>query len=134
MWWACVLRHELMWIGVAQLIERETAALGDAQRFCEQIVRIDRRKRLAAAQVAFAVGEQSPASFRQRGVVTDRGQRVLQRSTSADMHMDITRGDQRQPMPMAERTQYGQSLCIIFGAVKFDGDPQPIWGNRLRSQ
>ena len=76
------------WIAHSLLVKDEDAAFTE-QRLREHLGGIDRCKRFACAQVAFTVREQPPAGIRDRGVVADGSERVLQGASSSHMHMDI---------------------------------------------
>ena len=59
------LRNQLLRIAIAQRGQRELAAFRDAQRFLEQLARIDLRQLLAGTQMTLAVGMQRwPAAAR----------------------------------------------------------------------
>ena len=109
--------HQLVRVGIAQLVEGEAATLGDAQGFGQKVGWIDRRQRFARAQVPLPVGEQPPAGFGDGDVMADRGQRVLQRPSSPNVHVHVSRSHQRQRMARRECAQLGEARSVVGVAV-----------------
>ena len=102
--------YQLARILVAQFVEREVGARGDADGFRQQPGRIEPREPRAFAQVALAVGEQPFARLGQRDPVTDRRQCILQLAAFAQVHVDVARGGEwqaeRRPEPLAMRQAF----------------------------
>ena len=119
-------RHQLFRIFVAQAVEREIAALGDAQRL-EQAARADRvcASRCAARRCArrweTAHGRiRRPACFK-----PDRGQRVLQRAARAHVHVHVAGGDQRQcRCARASACKRCEPRAVVGPAQQLDRDPR----------
>ena len=72
-------RHDLVGVLVAQLIEAECAAIGDAHGFSEQRARIELRQAQARAKVLLCVGGQRVATLRDALAQADGGQDIMQR-------------------------------------------------------
>ncbi len=125
-----VFRDQLLRILVAQLIERERAAIRDPQAFREQRLGIDLRKAHAPAQVALGVREEGMPGFGERRADADRGERVLQRAARTRVHVRIARRDQRQPACVAQRRQLGEPHFVARAVMKFGGDPCPAGKTR----
>ncbi len=117
-------RHDLLRVFVAQLVQRERAALRDRDRFREQRRRVDRRKTRARAQVPLAVRVQREAAFGERLLHADRGERVLQRAPRADVHVDVARGDPRQSGHARERLGAREPDTVAGAGEELDGEPR----------
>ena len=68
--------HQLVRVGVMQLIQGEAATRGNAQRFIEQRARIDPGKTMARTQIALAVGKQTRTDAGDGGTRAYRKQRI----------------------------------------------------------
>src|SRR6185312_1299527 len=106
------LRHELVRIFVAQLIEGEVAGLRNGEALCEQILRVQARELLILAQMTLSVRIQVPASLCDGHIETHGGQRILQLPSLAYVHVNIAACDEQQPQLMAERLKNSQPLPI----------------------
>ena len=115
--------HDFMRVLVFQQAHVECALRGDAQRFGEQIGRIDSVEIFGPAQMAFAIRKQRVPGLGNGAAEADRGHHVLQAPAPAHMHMHIAGGNQRQAMASAERLQARQFSGIVRSAMKFHGEP-----------
>ena len=91
------VRNDLIRVLVAQLVERETALLGDCQRLRQQLGRIDAAESIQGAQVLFGVRRQLAAALRERRAQPHRCQRILQFLAAAHMHVRGAGRNQRYP-------------------------------------
>ena len=104
----------------------ERAVRGDAQRFGEEIGRIQRFEIVAGAQVPLAVREQRMAGLGDGRAEADRGHDILQRAPFAHVHVHVAGGDQRKIMTFAEFAQHRESRGIVGAAMQLDGEPGAI--------
>ena len=119
-------RYQFAWIGVAQFVETEATALGDAQALGQRFGRIDRRQCLPGSQVVLAIGEQAPAGLGHGAVVADRSQHVLQGAAAAHVHVHIAGGHQPQAVVDGLLLQVGQHLFVVRATVQFQRQPQAV--------
>ena len=87
--------YDLRGVVVAQLVEREVAAVGHAQGLGQQLGREGQPEPAPRAQVALGVAVQRLAALGQRPAQPGRCQHVLQRLAAAHMHGDVADGHQR---------------------------------------
>ncbi len=120
-----------MRILVFELPQAEGAARCDDNRFGQQGLRMDRRQRLARAQVALAIREQGMAGLCQRGAEADGRHRVLQGPAAADVHVDVTAGDGGNVQLPRQLLQRMQASGVVGAAVQFDGQPGAMREFRL---
>ena len=119
------LRHQLLGILVAQLVEGERAALCDCQGFRQQLRRVELRQAHARAQVPLGVRVQRPPAALERRAEPDRGERVLQPPARAQVHVHIARGDQGQPAGPRQLAQRVEPGTVVRTAVQLGGNPGP---------
>ena len=125
-------RHQLVRVAVCQLVQTELTARGDRHALLQQGGRIDRRQRLAPAQVALAVAEDQRAGLGDRQPMANRGQRVLQREPATHMHVHIAGGDQAQIETGRQHLQLAQALRIVGAVVQFHRQPDAIAEGRAQ--
>ena len=118
------LRHQLLGVFVAQLVEREAAARDDVERRVGELARVERGEPRARAQVALAVPEERVAALGQRRTQADGGQRVLQRAAGAHVHVHVAGGDQRQAGRARQRLQRREPRAVAGAREEFRGDPR----------
>ena len=89
--------HRLVGILILQLIEREADAVGETHRFSQRIRPLPEQPRhiVRRAQMAFGVGLQFAPGRRDRHLLTDAAQHVLQRPTLMHMIEHVVGSDQR---------------------------------------
>jgi hypothetical protein len=88
--------HDLFGVLVAQLVEAETAAAGDALRLGQQLRRVQARKLRHAAQVLLGVGQAPAAEFGDTAVVAQGVHHVVQGLARGAVHLHVAAGDQGQ--------------------------------------
>ncbi|KAG1452982.1 hypothetical protein G6F57_015828 [Rhizopus arrhizus] len=76
--------------------------------------------------MALAIGKQAPAGFGYAAAVADRGQRVLQRTPAAHVHVHITTGNQWQAVAFAEGLQLLQAMRVVMLVMQLHRQPQAI--------
>ncbi|MNP17634.1 hypothetical protein D3C76_1100720 [compost metagenome] len=118
------IRNQFVGVVVAQLLEIEGAAFGDAQGFRQQFSRIDAGQNLAWAQVAFAVGEQVCAGIGHRAVLADGGHAVLQGAAATGVHVHVAAGHRRYAQVDGHGLQFAQALRIVRAAMQLHAQPQ----------
>ncbi len=116
-------RHQLVGVAILQLVETETAARGDRHALLQQGGGIDRRQRLAPAQVTLAIAEHQRAGLGDRQPMADRGQGVLQRQPPTHVHVHVAGGDQAQLQAGGQYRQLAQSPRIVGTVVQFHRQP-----------
>ena len=116
-------RDQLARIAIAQLVERELAALRDVQRFIEQLPRINFPQLLVRAQMPLAVREQTMARCSQRATMANSGKCVLQRAPFGRMHVHIAGCHERQAMSSAELSQARKASRIVGSEMQLDCNP-----------
>jgi hypothetical protein len=116
------LRHQLLRILIAQLVEREIAARGDARALGEKLRRIELREAHAQPQVALGVRLQRLPALGHRLAQPDRRQHILQRLARAQVHVHVARGNQRQSQPL----QRSELRPVVGPAMQLGGDPGAI--------
>ncbi|MNP09372.1 hypothetical protein D3C76_1014770 [compost metagenome] len=120
------VRDQFARVLVAQLLEIEGAALGDAQGFRQQLGRVDLGQCLARAQVAFAVGEQVCAGLGYRAVLADGGHAVLQGAAAAGVHVHVAAGHRRDALAFGEGEQLCETAGVVRAAMQFHAQPQAV--------
>jgi hypothetical protein len=118
--------HQFFRVGILQFFQMEMAALGNDYTLRQQRRRIDCSQRLARAQMPLTVGKQAVAGLRHGGLVTDCGERVLQRAARAHVHVHVAAGDQRQLQTFAQRLQSRELGCIVRAAMQLRGEPAAV--------
>ncbi len=116
--------HQFLRISVFELAQVERAQRRDAQRFGEQVGRIQRGKVVEAAQMSFAIREQRVAGLGDRAAETDRGHHILQRASAPHVHVHVAGRDQRQVVAGTECTKFAKTRRIVRATVQFDRDPR----------
>ena len=106
-------RHDFVRIGVFQFAQIEFDLCGDADRFFEQVGRINLGEQFLRAQMALAIRKQRVAGFGDRFAEADGGQHILQRAAGADVHVDVARGDEPQAVRLAQIAQALQFGCVV---------------------
>ena len=115
--------HDLLRILVAQLVERERAALGDRLRLHQQFGGIDAGEPVQRPQVALRVRRKQPAALRERRLHAHGRQHVGELAAAAHVHVDVAGRDQRQPGRVADRLQRGEPCRVVRVARQFARDP-----------
>ncbi len=123
---AVALGHQLFRVVVTKFCHVERAAFRDAHAFAHQCRRIDRRQRVAPAQVAFAVAEDQRTRFGDRHAMPDRGERVLQHQPATHVHVHVAAGHQREIERAAQRLQVAQARCIVGPAMQLHRQPSAL--------
>ncbi len=123
---AVARRHQLGGIAVTQLVQAELATFSDRHAFAQQRGGIDRRQRLAPAQMVLTVAEDQRAGFGQRHAMADRGQRVLQGEASTHMHVHVAGSNQAQLQLLRQRFEFAQALGIVGTMMQFHRQPRPL--------
>ncbi len=118
-------RHHVIGIFVAQFIETEGAALGDADSLGEPLRFIQMGKPRAAAQIALAVGIERKTGFLDGNAVADGGEHILQHTPAAQMHVHIARRHQGQLGGPAQVAQMIDVPRIVRAAMQLQRDPCP---------
>ncbi|KWV86540.1 hypothetical protein PFLmoz3_03973 [Pseudomonas fluorescens] len=118
--------YQLAWIVITQLAEVEGAAPREGEGFIQQGLGVQRRQRVEAAQVAFAIGVQARASFGHRHVVTDGGHGVLQGTAASRMHMHIAAGHGRDLQAVGQLQALLQMARIVLPTVQVHRQPQAL--------
>ena len=116
-------RHDLVGVFVAQFIQAECAAIGDAHGLGEQRARIELRQAQARAKVLLCVGGQRVATLRDALAQANGGQDIVQRLARAPVHFDLADG--RAGQVVARRSlQAALAQARLSGAVQTaDADP-----------
>ena len=102
-------RHDLLRVFVAQLVQREGAAIGQRSRLREPLRLVQRLQPADRAQMLLGIGLQLPTASGERQAQPRGGQRVLQRFARAHMHQHIAcgghgqAGDFRHPLHMLDQ-------------------------------
>ncbi len=118
------LGDQLVWILVAQFVERKTAALGNTQRFGEELGRIELRQPQSQPQMALGIREQGVSAVRHGRAQPDRGERVLQRPARTHVHVYVAGGNERQPACLRQLAQPAKLSPVVRTAVQRRGDPR----------
>ena len=117
-------RDQLRRVFVAQFVEGEPAAPGDADGLVQHLLGVELEETLDGAQVAFAVRLRGGAEFRHRRPVGDRGEQVLQGLAMRRVHVRVVAGDDGQ----VEARRQGEDvrgLVEVRGFEEhFEGDPE----------
>src|SRR5450830_355388 len=117
--------HDLLWVLILQLIEREVTSVSNLQRLCHQLIRESLCQAKAGAQVAFGVLLQVQAAFRQWLANPDGSHHVLQGLTRADMHVHVASRHQWNGSCFAGLSELVQPNLIVQSAQLFDAEPTP---------
>ena len=120
-----VLRHDLVRILIFQLVERERAAIGHAQRLGHQLGREGLRQPQARAQVAFGVDLQLTAALRQRATCPRRRHHVVQRLARAHVHVDVPHRHQRNRGKLAGLAQLVEPHLVVQLPQQLHAEPAP---------
>jgi hypothetical protein len=115
--------HDLLGIFVAQIIERECAALGDCERLREQRRRIDLPQTRQGPQMPLAIRKQREPRALKRDVQANRPQHVLQGAAAAPVHVHVAGGDPRQFERLTQRFEKRQAARIDAAGQEFDAYP-----------
>ena len=114
--------HDLFGVLIAQLGQREAAALGDGHRCSQPIGRVEPGQALARAQVRFGIGRQRQAGIGHGAAQAGCGERVLQGLAGAGVHQHVTTGHQRQAGERGHPWQHRQALSVMRVAEQFHRD------------
>ena len=116
-------RDDLLRILVAQLVERETAALGDSDAFVEQFARVQARQAQATPQVLFGVRRERVAERLQRHVQPDRGERVLQRLARANVAEHVADGHARHAHRVGDASRGFEQRRVVAAHEQRNAEP-----------
>jgi hypothetical protein len=116
-------RHDLRRILVAQLYQREIAALGDREALLEQRARVERAQLRERTQAALGVRVQPGARRINGAAVAHGGEHVLQRTARARVQVYIAAGNCRHAAALRQRAQPCEPGRIIGAAMQLDGYP-----------
>ena len=119
-----VRRHQLFRVFIAQLVQREAAALGDEARLQQHLRRIQGLQRGNRPQVPLRVLIAAPAELGHRGSVADGGEHVLQRLPLGGVSMHVVGRGDGQIEPHGEGEGVGHLVQIVVFAKQLEGDPQ----------
>ncbi len=114
-------RYQLVRVLIAQLLEIEGAALGNAQRLAQQYGRIEFAQLLVWPQMPFAIGKQTESGLGHGDVMAHGGEGVLQGTPAAGMHMHIASRHGRYIQFACQLLQAFQTLRIVRPAMQSDG-------------
>ena len=106
-----------------RLVQRERAALGDAQRLVQQLRGVDPFEREPVAKMALRVGVERESGCGNRGPEPDRGQSVLEPLARSDVHVDVTGCNQRQARHASKMLQHLKPRVIARPPEQLDRDP-----------
>ena len=118
-------RHQLLRVLVAQLVERKRAARGDGERLRQELGRIDLRQAHPRAQVPLGVRVKRLRAALERQAQPDRGERVLQATARAQVHVHVARGHQWQAAGVRLLAQRVEPGAVVRPAMQLHGDPGP---------
>ncbi|KGC20312.1 hypothetical protein DM48_7834 [Burkholderia gladioli] len=119
-------RHELVWILVAQLVERERAAPRDADRLIQRAGRIEVGQAQPGSQVPLCIRRELVAAFAHRPAQPDRRQHVLQGLPRAHVHHRPARGYHRHVVSSCCSLN-SAAVNVIHGArMQGQRDPRAI--------
>ena len=107
-------QHAVARVVVLDLVQPKAAARGHGQRGGQRRGHVHLGQPRARAQVAFGIGLQGKAALRHRPADTDGGHHVLQALASAQVHVHVARGHQRQARGRGQVLQ-GQ---LVQGVVR----------------
>ena len=116
--------HDFLRVLVAQLVEREAAALRDLPRRVEERARVQRLEPRDRPQGSLAVREERTPRARDRGPQAHRGQHVLQGAAPALVHVHVAARDRRQPEPLREGRKAPEPLAVSARGDELDRDPE----------
>jgi len=71
------------------------------------------------------------AGLRDRSLEPDGSQRILQRTATAGMHVDVAGGNERQPQRRCDCGEIGATRRVVSLEQPLDGDPQRLAKARL---
>ena len=125
-------RHQFDRIVVPELAQAETAAPRQFHRGLQQRRRMDVAQRPARAQVALTIAEQQRPGLRQRGVVADRDQGVLEHALAPARHVHIAAGQRRHAQLRGQRHQRLQARGIVTLAMQFHRQIRAVAEYRLQ--
>ncbi len=74
--------------------------------------------------MAFAVGMKRVTAFGERLLQADRSDRVLQRASRADMHVDVAGSHLRQPARLRQLGVTREPRRVAGAGEKLDSDPR----------
>ena len=117
------VRHHLLRVLVAQLVEREGAAGGHLQGLLKQVVRVQLPQRQPGAQVALSIGLKLHAALRQRLADPDRRQRVLQWLARPHVHVHVAGGHQWEARQVRQVTHARQPGGVVDAVRELDRHP-----------
>jgi hypothetical protein len=106
-------RNDLLRVLVAQFIQAEAAALGQAQRLVQPGAAVHLGQRQPGAQVLLGVVWQQRAAVGQRGAVADGGERVQQRLARAHMHAHVAHRHDGDTAGRAGRAQPLAAQAVV---------------------
>ena len=129
---AHALGHHFARVAVVELLEAETAALGDGHARRQQFAGKQLCQAFARAQVALAAGQGAIAELRHRAAMADGRQRVVQHAPRAQVHLYVTAGSQGQPGRLRSGLQPLQAAGVVRPQAQACG--QPAAPREIRSQ
>jgi hypothetical protein len=120
---AAARRHQLRRIVVAQLRQREAAALSDRRALGQQCRWVERLQLGERAQVPLAIGIETLSGLIDSAAVSDRRERILQHPARAHMHVHIAARHQWQCGGAAQLQSPVQPCTVVGGAVQLECHP-----------
>ena len=123
-------RHQFVRVFIAQLVQGEGAALGDAQRLRQQRRRIEPRQHRPRAQVALSVGLQLEPRLRQGYAQTDGGEGILEGLALRRVHPHPARSRYRQPETRAQPLRLRQPASVLPPPQLSHTDPEAFGETR----
>ena len=100
---------------VAQLVQRETAALGDLHRIGQGVGMIaeEAGHLRGGPEMAFRIGGETPAGGVDGAALADAGEQVVEPAPLRDVLVHVTRGDQGHPLRFRKGGQSRQPAGVV---------------------
>jgi len=127
------LGRQLGRVFVAQVIQVETAALGDLDRPGDGVGVIGEQPRHFGRrfQMPLRIGEQAITGLVKGAVLADAGEDVLQRPALRHVHVHVVGGDERRAAAPGEVRESGQPADVVAAIEAMAGEIGPT-GKRVR--